>query len=310
MRARAHGFAWALGVVALAFAVTAGAAQSHPAAHERVARTLDTSGDHPLTTVATFSGNTDVAVVAVPVSGGSDPSGTLNLSGLPAGATIDAAWVVVIDYSAAASTALTFASQSVGSAAPTYVDPGYPLEVWRFDVTSLVTGNAAYTFATTGPRQCYGVGLVVVYSDPSLPVQQIVVNMGAEDLANASSTTSFAGFGGTGPGRLIVMTGADDPSSDAGESLAFNGVVIPGVLFNANLGDFTSLLTESVTVQGGANTATITTGGDQFGWAVAIVVGGQPAEPIPAAGHLGLAILAVAIAALAAFILVRRSLAA
>ena len=306
-----RGCAVVLVVVALALvaATPLVSAQPAPRAHQRGVHALDTSGDHPLTTVASYTGQMDVAVVGVPVDGSASPAGTFNLSGMPTGAAIQAAWVVIIDYSGATDASLTFGGTSVGDVPPTYVDPGYPLEVWRFDVTSLVTGNGAYSFATVGPLQCYGVALVVVFSHTSLPIQQIVINMGAEDLENASSTTSFAGFTLPGAGRLIVFTGADDTSTDVGESLAFNGVTIPGVTFHENLGPVTSLITSSVTVQAGTNTATATTGDDQFGWALAIVAASAE-PPIPAASHLGLALLAVAIAAFAVLLLVRRSSAA
>jgi hypothetical protein len=286
------------------------AAETHPAASRSALKILDTSGDNPPTTVATFTGQRAVSVVGFPMPGDSAPSGTLNLAGLPAGATIQAAWLVAIEYSGVSAATLTFAGQALPSAASTWTDAGYPLQVWRWDVTSLVAGNGSYAFSIPELQQPYGAALVVVYGHATLPFRTIVVNMGAEDLSQASSTTSFAGLPTAGPGRLILLTGADDTNASAGESLAFNGGVIPGVVFDENLGPVTSLIDVAVTVVQGTNTATVTTGDDQFGWALAILVGPvtAPAEVVvPGLSGTGLALLAAALALVAVAVLVRRA---
>jgi hypothetical protein len=270
---------------------------------------LGTPGDNPPTTVGAFEGSIDAAVVGVPFQFGRPVVGTFSLSGLPPGATTVAAWMVVMDFWPTGSVTATFAGQNLGSAAPTYVDSGtqVPLHVWSFSVTSLVTGNGSFAFSASNTTNPYGATLVVVYSHPSLPTQRVVVNLGAEDLQHASSTTSFAGFSEAGAGRIVVFTGADDTFSDSGEGLAFNGTAIPGVTYSQNLGPYASLISRDVTVFAGTNTATVSTGGDEFGWDVAVLIGpGVTASPVPTTMGMGLAILACAIAATAVLILARR----
>lgn len=294
-------------------AVPAVAAQPHPLVPGAGMKPLDSSGDNPPTTVATFTGQRAVSVVGFPLPGDPSPSGTLDLTGLPAGATIQAAWLVAIEYEETAEATLTFAGQAFASAASTWTDDGYPLQVWRWDVASLVTGNGSFAFSIPELFQPYGVALVVVYGHPSLPFRTVVVNMGAEDLYQASSTTPFAGLPTAGPGRLVLFTGADDTSTSEGESLAFNGTVIPGVVFDENLGPVTSLLDVPVTVVAGTNTATVTTGDDQFGWALAVLAGPvtAPAEVVvPALSGRGLALLAAALALVAVAVIVRRAIVA
>ncbi len=290
-------------------AVPAAAAAVHPDLSRAGYGPMDSSGDHPPATIGSFTGQVDVSVVGFPMSGAPAPSGALDLAGLPAGATIQAAWLVAIDYSNVAAATLTFAGQALPSAAATWVDPGYPLQVWRFDVTSLVPGNGSYAFSLPELQQPYGAALVVVYGHFTLPFRTILVNMGAEDLSSASSTTSFAGLPAAGSGRLVLFTGADD-ETNAGESLAFNGAVIPGVVFDQNLGPVTSLIDQPVTVVAGDNTATVTTGADQFGWALAVLVGPITAmgeTAIPALSGAGLALFATALALLAVAVIARRS---
>ena len=273
------------------------------------AQVLGSGADNPLTTQNTYTGPYDVAVVGVPIAGATNPSGSFSLAGIPAGATVQAAWVVFGTYTGDTSVVLTFAGQALPASGPAWADSGFPFETFRFDVTSRITGNGSYTFSTTGLGYAYGAALVVVYGSPTLPVRTIVVNAGAEDLYGAASTTTFAGFTGAGPGRLYLLTCADDADSGGGESLTFNGTVIPGVVYDQNIGQYTSLINQAVTVQAGTNTAIVTTAGDQFGWSLAILVGpGTAGEPvIPVATGAGLVGLALGIAGLAVAVLLRRS---
>lgn len=295
-------------LLAATFAAPASGPVPPPHASRSAIRALDLTGDLPPTTVGSFTGLLDVAVVGV-AQDTTTSSGTFTLAGLPAGATIQAAWFVEINYGSSVSATATFAAQSLGTTAPTYVDPGYPLGVWRYSVTSLVTGNGSYAFSMTGLDYPFGAALVVVYAHPSLPMRTVVVNMGGEDLQGASSTTSFAGMPAAGAGRLVVFTGADDTIDTAGEALAFNGTSIPGVTFSQNLGNYTSLISQAVTVQAGTNTATVTTGADNFAWAIAVLSGPAIANEsvVPTLSGVGLAVFALAIAALALPLVLRRA---
>lgn len=243
------------------------------------------SGDTPLSTLDTFQGTVDVMVDVVPHGGAIDPSGTFTIAGIPAGASIVKAWFFVtsFDSSVAPTLSATFAATALGSKPPDVSDPGGGLvnKHWRFDVTSLVTGNGGYTYSTSGGAgNAYGDALVVVFNHSSVPVKRIVINDGGESLASATSSTSFGGFA-AGPGRLIVFTQADDTGSGGGESLVLNGSTVlgPGDIYNQNQGSFATLIDIPVSVIAGANTMDVVTAGDWFGLHLGILTGPTPQDP-------------------------------
>jgi hypothetical protein len=241
------------------------------------------TGDLPLTTLATFSGNVDVVVKVVPHAG-SGAAGTFTISTIPAGATIRKAWFITTSFSGASSetATATFAGTALGAKAPDKADAGGGLfcREYRFDVTPLVPGNGSFTYSVTGTTNVYGDALVVVYEHSSLPARRIVVNDGAEGLQNSTSTTSFDGFS-AGAARMILFTQADDAVSGGGEFVAVNGATVlgPGDIFNANQGSYASLIDAAVTAVSGTNTVAVATAGDFFGLHLAILSGSPSAPP-------------------------------
>lgn len=233
-------------------------------------------------------GNVGLEIRAFPSAGSSSPSGTITLSTIPAGATIDKAYLIGNDWNTGggASAPAKFAGHNLAVVGAFDSDNSY-LRAFQWDVTSYVTGNGSYSASSQFLVNSYGLALAVVYSHPSLPFGRATINGGATILPaqSGSTATSFSAFGGTG--ELWVYTQADDnftPNS-SGERVLFNGANVGGPL-DANLGSLASVLTMNVTTLGGLNTANITTNSDTFGWHLA----GLHSVPEPASA--GMLILA------------------
>lgn len=239
---------------------------------------LSLSGDMPLTTLATFTGRADVIVKVVPQSFALNPSGTFTVSGIPMGGSIFRAYFITTSFSAFPTETATavFAGTFLGTKSPDKTDPGGGLFLreYRYDVTQLVTGNGSYSYDVTGTNNVFGDALVIVFGHSSLPQRRIVINDGAESLQQAISTTSFGGFG-TGVGRLLIFTQADNAFDIGGESLTFNGAIVlgPGDVYNGNQGDFASLIDIPVSVINGTNSTSVTTETDFFGLHLGVLVG-------------------------------------
>jgi MYXO-CTERM domain-containing protein len=121
---------------------------------------------------------------------------------------------------------------------------------------------------------------------------------------NLSHTTTFQQMTnpihGTPNATLSLLTFADDGAT-SGEDIYFNGVDIGGPI-DANLpgGGSASIFNFNVTsFTGSANSATLTSTGDIFGWHVAVL---QTPVPEPS----GIALAALALLALAGFVRRRR----
>lgn len=232
------------------------------------------TGDMPLTTQAAFTGSVDVFVEGLPYPGGSGTGGTFTVSGIPAGADVLQAWLLITSFDPFAGAAVQafFDGNDLGSKVADVVDPGGGLScsLYRFDVTSLVTGDGSYAYSATGQSGVYGDALVVVYEHASLPPKTIVVNDGAESLQQSTTTTTFDGLP-TGNGELMVFVQADNASGP--EEVRLNGTTVagPADLFAANLGNFASLETFAVTAVSGVNTVDIVTSDDWFGAHLAIL---------------------------------------
>jgi hypothetical protein len=250
------------------------------------------TGDSPPVTSFTHTGTVGFVLDVEPNDGTSVFGGTFTISGIPAGASIQRALYYTQSWNSATSNAtLNFNGNNLGSVAPHASDPGggLVLDSYRVDVTSAVTGNGSYTFQVSATNVYYA-ALLVVYSHPSEPSRTLKINDGSENLTIGPSTTTFAGML-AGPGTLTIVTQADD-AFGTGESLQFNGSTLlgPGDVFNSNLGAVASRHDVAVAVQAGANTATVTTGGDHFGWHLAILTGPGPqltATPTPTATATG-----------------------
>jgi len=220
--------------------------------------------------------------------GGPDSVGTFTISGIPAGGTVEKAWFItgVWDDTTAASNSLhlIFDGADYGDIPADVVDyavedGGLDLGGYAVDVTAGVPGNGSYAFQVT-PNQpgsgTSGALLAVVYSHASNPLNEVVMNFGAEGIRHGISTTNFPGLS-AGSGSLYIFTEADNAFfSDPVESIALNGSVILGGpsadIFNANQGCCASFFDIPVTVVNGLNTVTIENGQDLFGWHYAALV--------------------------------------
>ncbi len=252
--------------------------------------------------------------VAVPGTSAVPVSGVITLSNIPPGAIVQQVFLYTndffgptpgggfggggpLDFSFAQAPAPAILVAS--SFSPTSQDPPLSPSTFGYELPlapSSVIGNGSYnvqisqSFVGGNANQLAGAGLLVIYSDPILPVSTITVNhgvlfMGANGQPSNASTT-FAEISSTipaGTGRLSILTFADDPAT-SGETVVFNGTNIGGPL-DANLpggGSASVLNFNNVTTLGGGNDQVkVTTNGDIFGWHVAVLQSQVP-EPTSA----------------------------
>jgi hypothetical protein len=248
------------------------------------------TGFAALTSSLSIDGHVGAELAAYATTSSGSPSGSMTLSNIPSGATIVSATLYAHNWASVTPSA-TFAGTSLGATSAFASDTTGPgpvghLEAYKWDVTSLITGNGTYSASATGLSNSYGLALAVVYSDPTLPLQRVVINEGALQLSDASytpdtDTTTFSGFG-AGSGNLWIYTEADnDSTGQTGEQILFNGSVIGGPI-DYNIGQFASLFNIPVTTLAGTNTAQIYSPADHFGWHLAVVQG----QVIPAPGAI------------------------
>jgi hypothetical protein len=142
----------------------------------------------------------DIVTSGTPIAGnaaGGGNSGEIEISGVPATATVGSArlyWTVLTDNAEATETGKTISfdgnvvsGELVGFAAETPCFPQANTFAWTADVTSLVTspGNGIYALAgfpgdnnQNGPSFTEGVSLVITYADPAAPAKAIVTYEG------------------------------------------------------------------------------------------------------------------------------------
>ncbi|TET47590.1 DUF3344 domain-containing protein, partial [candidate division TA06 bacterium] len=235
-------------------------------------------GDNPPTTFLTWSGHGGVVVDVVATEA---QSGAFTISGIPLDASIvwaymyEASW----QYADTDSASATFDGNPLPAVLPFDHDSGwgsggqafYELCAYRWDVTPFVTGNGVYPYSVSVLYKTFGEALVVLYSHPSEPRRQIIINDGAESLENASSSSDFAGVTADSA-TLFLFTQADD-SSGTEELISFNGTIIlgPGDVFHMNRGFAASLFELPVQCISGINIVTCSTDVDWFGWHLAIL---------------------------------------
>ena len=221
-------------------------------------------GDKPLTTYAhdTITGDMNYTHGDSWYSGKLFPDNTYTVNhdvALPAGASVKFArlynyWT----WSATGTTgkypvmSLTFDGSAVSSGVEYDDKKGwgiydYPSGTWAYDVTDLITGSGTYTTVVTntdsdaGAYFCMdGLGLLVVYEDPSGQVVEYWINEGADMISTmrtsggltpeeATVTSLFPGFvdlGNVDTARLwtVVQSGGH-----LGNSLLFNDMSWTGV---------------------------------------------------------------------------------
>ena len=244
-------------------------------------------GDHPPTTYFMWTGHGGLKISAIGSPAAPNPSGSFNISGIPAGSSIVKAVMYTTSFEQSpVSVSATLSGNALSAVTPFAHDAGtgysyYDLCSWRWDVTAIVTGDGIYPFTTSGMAgQAFLSALVVVYSNPSEPLRQVIINDGAESLyAETGTETSTSTFSNVqaGTGTLIICTSADD-SLGTSESISFNGIVIlgPGDVFWGNLGYPAGLFHLSVSAVAGTNTVNVTTDIDWIGWHIAILISELP----------------------------------
>lgn len=161
--------------------------QKNMALSSTAATTSTTSNPHALKPAFSLSGRVDAKLIGV-ASAMANPSGTLAVTGIPTGATIEKAFVYANDWNGSSSASLQFNNSAIGSAGQLdgidtdagYYGNRYSYAAYRWDVTSRISGNGAYSYNVTGISQGYGVVLVVVYSHSSLPLGEVQINDGSD----------------------------------------------------------------------------------------------------------------------------------
>lgn len=238
----------------------------------------DTTGDHPPTTAFTLKGKLGIAATGLAYNAKADPSGTFDISGIPAKSKVVKALLYLTDWQTAedGTAGATFAGGSFGPVPPVTTDPGGDknLGVFRLDVTSKVKGNGSYDYAASGITESYVSALVVIYKNKALKKNFIWINDGAENMCcNTTSESAFSGGPkGSSDGRLIIVTGADDNigRGESGEVVSLNGNPVGGPL-DGNLGHYASLLDLQVSGVGASNKVSVFTPQDWFGWHLGIL---------------------------------------
>lgn len=180
---------------------------------------------------------------------------TQNLSGVPAGTTVIAAYLY---WGGSATTSgstinvdstVTFRGSTVNASrtfTAGYNNGGTLLPYFGAvaDVTSLVTGNGSYTFGgltvNTGAPHCSvaavagGWGLVVIYQGASEPLRAINIFDGLQYFRGSAVTLTPDGFRvptSNIDGRVAVITWEGDPANSGSlngfsESLSYNGTTL------------------------------------------------------------------------------------
>jgi len=220
--------------------------QAGPGTTARHGAAAAVSDVNPLTLLDSFTVNGGFAAAAScigdnSVATGGPDSGTLDLSGVPAGATILGAWIwwsVLDNFTPVLPGAPTFDGVSVTPVALGELprSPCFPQSFsasFRADVTPLVSGDGTYAVANFPANGGFtgtfteGVTLAVVYCDGSSPTRTIVIYDGL-DVVNSvfvPHTQMLGGFtAGVAPveAALLFVAGNGQPTSPDDDPLLFN----------------------------------------------------------------------------------------
>lgn len=223
-----------------------------------------------------YTGPVSATVAATAFPGVVEAKGSLQVSGIPSGATIKSAYLYTSDWFTTTPLQATFGSKDIGGADPSSTDGQF--SNYRWDVTDAITGNGSYDFDLSGGSQIYSVALAVVYSMPGMPDRVITLT----DFSKQNGAySSYSAQGGSpemstgidslysGGGTLWLLTNADDPAA-TGEGIYFNAANVGGPI-DGNLGYYSSLFRLPVSVEAGMNEIALSTAGDWYGWTLAIL---------------------------------------
>lgn len=144
--------------------------------------------------------------------------------------------------------------------------------VYRWDATSVVTGNGVYTITTTYTDygQIYFHELLVIFSNPAESYKQIIVNDGSECLVMSSASTTFHSVDASTTATIYFSVHGANVYE--GESASFNGdVLASGDIWNNDHGNYLDIDVFPVDTFSGDNTAGVTTSGDVIIWHLAVL---------------------------------------
>ncbi len=204
---------------------------------------------------------------------------TQNLSGVPAGTTVIAAYLywggsaTTTGSSINVDSAVTFRGSAVNASrtfTAGYNNGGTLLPFFGAvaDVTALVTGNGSYTFGgltvNTGAPHCAvaavaaGWGLVVIYQGASEPLRAINIFDGLQYFRGSAVTLTPDGFRvptSSIDGRVAVITWEGDPANSGtlngfSESLSYNGTTLDDGLVPAGSSPTVQQFDGTVNTQG------------------------------------------------------------
>jgi hypothetical protein len=221
-------------------------------------------------------------------------TGTINLTGIPTGATIEKAFL----YWATLGSSGTFTTPTLNGTPVTGTLIGRSEEpirgalqtfTYRADVTSRVTGNGSYLIAglPTGPlppasyttSDTEGASLVVLYSVPGAPARFIAIHDGAVSLRGNRLqyyATPFTGFKALNPptgAKLTYIVG--DGQSLTPEYAGLNGILLGANEFSGSSGPYwdtrTYNVASAITAGDTSGTATLSTANDALIWVAAIL---------------------------------------
>ncbi len=177
------------------------------------------------------------------------PTSTENLSGVPAGTTIQAAYLYwggsgpTVDSTVSLNGSTVNANRTF-TAVFNNAGTNFPYFGGVADVTPLVTGNGSYTFGNltvnTGAPHCNssavlsGWGLIVIYQGAAERLRAINIFDGLQFFRGSSLTLTPDGFRippTNIDGRIAVITWEGDPDNSTplggfSESLSFNGTLL------------------------------------------------------------------------------------
>lgn len=265
---------------------------AHARAQLSLARSWEGPFDYVVTgaTLRTQSNNNDECLVGT--------SASATLSGIPAGATVDAA-ILYWGGSGNSDRNVTFAGIGITPDqvdSTTYVNGGTTYRYWGAmkDVTTLVTGNGTFTLSNltvnTSTTYCTpgaitgGWSLFLVYKQSGASAHRLELRDGMRAFSGGTETVSLTGFTGAAtPDARFTIWGyeGDETITGGGEALTFNGFTITDALnptgnqFNSTINSKNSatawgidLDTYNVSTRlaAGATTATlqVVTGGDML----------------------------------------------
>ncbi len=216
-------------------------------------------------------------------------TGTINLTGIPAGATVQKALL----YWATLGTSGTFTAPTLngtpvnGSLIGRSDDPFWGASqsfAYRADVTPLVPGNGSYTIAGlphAGPsiNDSEGASLVVIYSLAGAPARVITINDGAVTLAGSRAqfhSTPLSGFVAATPpagAKLTILVG--DGQSATPEYAGINATLLATNESGGSDGNYWDTRTYDVSgvIPAGATSAdaVLSTSNDSLVWVAAIL---------------------------------------